>query len=298
MPVVLRRYIADHWRGRHSLARSFWINFAMPGAGVLYLERFMRLPIDQPPPAGTAMATGMFFAVQLVLFGWQAVGVLRACDRSLVGYGSIMVVWGAQAGVVLGAVLTAISIYFSLLPFFPVPPSEDRVAMAERLWASRYAITMSDGGSTVHINGSFERGITEAFQAIVDRHGGATRVILNSEGGSVHEGRRIARLIESRGLHTHVDGICKSACATAFAGGAMRTLGAGGRLGFHRFALDHATPMSYFDVEAEQRKELDYFASRGIKAEFLRRVFERPPDDIWLPTPAELLAAGVVHRIE
>ena len=76
--------------------------------------------------------------------------------------------------------------------------------------------------------------------------------------------------------------------------GVLRSL-EGGRLGFHRASFPG---MSDSDMHASNR-DLRRFLLQGARLApgFVDRVFATPPDDIWVPTPQELLAGRVINRL-
>ena len=130
-------------------------------------------------------------------------------------------------------------------------------------------------------------------------------VVLNSTGGSTETGRSMAHIIAKFGLDTEVVGRCLSACTLIFMGGTHRTLPKGSVLGFHR---------SYVEVinlgEAKKSKSLvadeydrgvdetlanvTFLVERGVDIGFTLKALSYEPADMWLPSRAELTAAGVL----
>jgi len=123
----------------------------------------------------------------------------------------------------------------------------------------------------------------------------ARGVILDSPGGQIYEGRGLARVIRERGLATYTLRECASACATAFLAGRERLLAPGARLGFHQYQSHTILPA--FDLAAEQAKDRQLFEAQGIADEFLAQIFAARPQDMWWPTPAELIAGGAIHGV-
>lgn len=290
-------YILKHWSGDLPLFWSFWINLILIRFVILYLERFTRPPFMPDVETAIAATIGFFVVCQMVVLPWQVVGVLRSCDRHLAALNSIVWVWGAQFGVAASLILTLISVYFGVQSLLVEHLRLFGDAAPEQARAGNYTLAATEDGRVIRLQGDFDFGITRDLEALLSEHRAAERIELDSDGGQIYEGRGVARLIMARGLDSHVLGTCKSACVTAFAGGATRTLGPTGRLGFHQYRLEAEFTNPLVDTAAEQEKDRRFYADRGIDAEFLRQVFDRPHDEIWFPTPAELLAAGVVHRI-
>lgn len=290
-------YILKHWSGDLPLFWSFWINLVLIRFVILYLDRLTRPPFVPDAEAAIAATIGFFVVCQMVILPWQVVGVLRCCDRHLATLNSIVWVWGAQFGVAASLILTLISVYFGVQSLLVEHLGLFGDAAPERARAENYTLTTTDGGRLIRLRGDFDFGITRDLEALLREHRAVAGVELDSDGGQIYEGRGVARLIMARGLDSQVLGTCKSACVTAFMGGATRTLGANGRLGFHQYRLDAEFANPLVDTAAEQEKDRRFLAERGVDAEFLRRVFDRPHNEIWFPSPAELLAAGIVHRV-
>lgn len=290
-------YIRSHWLGDQPLFRSFWINLILLRVVILYVERFTRPPFILEPQAAIAATAAFFVVCQLIVLPWQIVGVLRSCDRYLAGFRPIVWVWGIQIGVAASLILTLISVYSGFQSLYIDRRDMLEAAAPQRAQAARYTLTPTNSGRLINLKGDFEFGITRNLEALLKRHRGVAGIVLSSDGGQIYEGRGVARLIMGHGLDTYVFETCKSACTTAFIGGATRTLGPNGRLGFHQYRLDAEFSNPLADVAAEQERDRRFYADRNIGGGFLRKVFDRPHDDIWFPDSDELLAAGVVHRV-
>jgi len=160
---------------------------------------------------------------------------------------------------------------------------------------ARYALTVVGGGALLHLRGELEVGVTRAVAAMLDANPDARGVILDSPGGQIYEGRGLARVIRERGLATYTLIECASACATAFLAGRERLLAPGARLGFHQYQSHTILPA--FDLAAEQAKDRQLFEAQGLADEFLAQIFAARPQDMWWPTPAELIAGRAIHGV-
>jgi len=158
----------------------------------------------------------------------------------------------------------------------------------------KYALTVVDGGSLIHLRGELEAGITRAVAKLLDKNPQARGIILDSGGGQIHEGRGLARVIRERGLATYTLRECASACTTAFLAGRERILGRAAKLGFHQYRSHTVLPA--FDTAEEQAKDRTLFEAQGIAPEFLDNIFAAGPDEMWWPTVDELRAGRAVHR--
>ena len=292
------KYIRNHWRGGQSLAWSFWINLVLLRAAIFWLERFAGPPFIEHPHIIDAATIAFFTVFHVIVYAWQIVGVLRAGDRYLARSGSSIWVPAAHVGIIASLMLTSVSVFATLQTLFVDKRDEDVAESWERERAGHYALTLTGDGRFIHLNGDFELGITRNLASLLRENQGVEGIVLSSDGGYISEGRGVARLIQRRNLDTYVLAVCKSACTTAFIGGATRVLGEGGRLGFHQYWLEEGYPDALIDPRAEQEKDRAFFEEQRIHGAFLQQVFDTPHQEIWFPDPRELLDAGVVHRIE
>jgi hypothetical protein len=88
--------------------------------------------------------------------------------------------------------------------------------------------------------------------------------------------------------------MCYSACTIAFIAGKPHGLGRDGKLGFHGYAFDTEHRVQTLNVRQEEVRDRAFFASQGVREAFLEKAFTTPPSTLWLPTRAELIAAGVI----
>ena len=157
------------------------------------------------------------------------------------------------------------------------------------------AVTVSPDGRTLYVVGSYGFGSEAAVREALERHPAIATVVLAGPGGRAQVGFDLYRMFRDRRLATRVDGDCASACTFAFLGGVERSVSPGGRLGFHRASFPG---MSDSDMHASNR-DLRRFLVQGARLTpaFAERVFATPPDEIWIPTPQELLAGRVINRL-
>ena len=68
----------------------------------------------------------------------------------------------------------------------------------------------------------------------------------------------------------------------------------GANLAFHRYHLDYR---NVEDIEKEQEKDLHIFRLKGIKQEFIEKLYDASHEALWIPSIDELLSAGVIHGV-
>ena len=285
-------YLRDHWQGKLSLAVSFWVNLVLASAVLAYLERFVLPPFLHGEATVTAAAIVYFVVVRLVVYPWQVVGLLRACDR--VVSSSFDRTWAvaAQLVVVISFAATLVAVFSS----YHVVAAHQRSFTPADIPSIKidYSLDLVADGSLIHLRGSLDVGVTRAVTELLDVSPRVIGIVLDSGGGRIYEGRGLAMVIQQRKLDTYTLAHCLSACATAFIGGSIRTLGVNAKLGFHQYKTYSLAPN--IDVTAEQEKDASLFRRQGIHPEFLERIFSTAHDEMWWPSTDELLRAGVIHR--
>ena len=147
-------------------------------------------------------------------------------------------------------------------------------------------------GDRLIVDGSFAWGLLDKVSSALNADGQIRTIVLDSPGGHVGVGTRMAAIIKSRGLDTLTTKLCASACTMAFAAGQQRLLRKGAKLGFH--AVSGESPNA---IALAQTRAIDYWHSVGATEDFITRIFETPANDVWYPTPDELRRANIVTGI-
>jgi hypothetical protein len=236
----------------------------------------------------TAYASGsLLFAVLsiipflcLLLTGWGAYfSLVRAKRASSVLAANLLVL--AQISVLITALPLIFFCSILQIPGVPVVLSHGFHGPTWRVTADRRVLI---------VTGEFTEGIAEAVERSLAANPSVGIVVFESPGGDVEEAMRIGLAIRQKGLETGVATVCASACTYSFVAGRQRILLPGGRLGFHACRK----VVWYFDCE--NQKYSSYLIASGIDEAFIRKTFSVEPQDIWYPTPAELLAAHVITK--
>ena len=156
------------------------------------------------------------------------------------------------------------------------------------------AVTVSPDGTVLSVEGAYGTGSADAVRRALDKHPSVRRVVLAGPGGRIGTAFEINRMIRNRRLATRVESGCASACTIAFLGGNDRSISASGRLGFHQGSFPGLGPNDLYESNRDMRR---FLVASGVTPEFAQRVIDTPPNEIWTPTPQELLAGRVVQRI-
>lgn len=177
-------------------------------------------------------------------------------------------------------------------------------------------------GDTLYFNGNVPRKVSHDTEmdgndanelgTFIMEHPEITKIDLRSDGGSTDAAMTMVDSIKRFYLDTQVSAGCYSACAYAFLAGFKRTLKPGGILGFHRsktsaeamkllaergkngWKPDTATEKAFDRGIDASVQVAQFLASRGVSADFILKVLATPPREMWMPTRAELAAAGVL----
>lgn len=271
-------FIGSHWRGE----LPFWVSLA----GVLLgLHAAIALLLHGlRGDGGVVVATAV--VLQVVILIWQCVGMFRAADKSFQGFGGAQFAALSYAAILLVAASTVYQIA-GLLASGPV-------ARLTPVSEPQSLIVTAD---SIEIEGEITLRQFSELERLLSGTTAARRLVLNSEGGSIAAARGIARLAQNDGFETLVDGRCFSACTLVLMAGNPRTMTPGSRIGFHRYrtgAIERGGHQLYGDIAEEQAKDRSYLQARGLSDDFLDRIYDAAPDEMWQPSEAELRQAGVL----
>jgi len=217
---------------------------------------------------------------------WQIVLIALSARRARSGMLALTAVAGSIAAVFAIAVLL-----------------EERAAPAvAELWSiysgdeelDGLAVSVASDGRTLRIDGPYGVGSVDVVRRALEGHPSIRQVVLAGPGGRIGPAFEINRMIRNRGLATRVEAACASACTIAFLGGVDRSMSPSARLGFHQGSFPG---MGSNDMYESNRDMKRFLIASGVAPDFAQRVIDTPADDIWVPTPKELLAGHVVHRV-
>ena len=155
-------------------------------------------------------------------------------------------------------------------------------------------VSVGNDGTTLYVQGAYGTGSAELVRQALQDNPGIRRVVLAGPGGRIGPAFAINRLIRDRKLATHVETACASACTIAFLGGGDRSIAATGRLGFHQGSFPGLGANDMYESNRDMRR---FLIASGVTPAFAKRAIDTPPDEIWTPSPQELLAGKVVSRI-
>jgi hypothetical protein len=295
MPLVsLLAYPCTHWNGLQGLAWSFWINLVVLRVAISVAQSL--IVVDRVPgvaPLDFAWVI-LWIVAHIIIFLWQAVGVLSSGERHIRQLGSVTSTWGTQLGIL-------IALFFVLSDIWSVRlmanPPKDPINFADRMdreHSAKYNFQLSDDKKTLVFSGEIAPGTTKTVTAFLAANPDVETLSLTGHGGNIYEARGLAKMAREAQLDTLALDVCSSACTVAFIGGVSRRLAPGARLGFHQYRVDATYDLPFADPLAEQERDLALFRASGVKDWFLDFMFHKQSEDIWYPSIAELERAGVV----
>lgn len=280
----LLRPVADHWQGAH----HWLVTLAISVVGMTYIYSAALVRLPELPATG---AIACWVGVGGGLLVWQITGVMRAINANLAPPVDVASVYGGYITIVVALVLVGVKMMDGVTSHLPKP---EPIAL---LSSATFDVSVDRASRSISIKGEINYGVSAALGGALKRYPDAQRVVLRSTGGQIFAARTIARQIERRGLDTHVNGDCFSACTIVFMGGAKRTLGLKGQLGFHRYAGTNPFAVQTVDPVDEQQKDLDFFRKRGVAPTFLKEIFQAGHREIWRPDHKALLTASVITAV-
>lgn len=276
-----------HWRGADGIGEALlrtlalllavgFVGFSLAGAP---------LPVFPRAVTGAVLAA---WSLTVLLSLWALAGVWRAAHRHVARGGSRFAGWPVKLGALLGALVLAAAVTFDAVPDFkeygPVafgPPARDL-----------YALRILRGGTEIALSGELEWGIGADFEEALARNPGVRIVHLDSIGGRIFEGQRLAESIRRRRLTTYVAHRCESACVRVLAAGEERWLSRRAVVGLHR-------PWGRSSL-ASLRRSADeltaYLASRGVDRSIGERGAATPSSKMWHPSHEEIFGAHLASR--
>ena len=291
-------FLVSHWLGKLPLRTTLWLNLIALLIVISYAELLLLSKLAANPTQLISMTLVSLFFTRLVVFPWQLIGLLRAIEFDYIEHKNIFKTRALQIFALLTILFTLVYCleviqgtlyYLKQVESYSRPG--DKVA---------YQLTLSEDQQRLTIRGDLDIGVTTAVRATIATHPLIRSVVLQSRGGQIYEGRGLAKLFTEQEIDTYVYEECSSACTTAFIGGKQRYIGTQGKLGFHQYRVETSKTsqfVHFYDLRAEQQRDLALFKSRGIDQVFLDKVFDQPASRIWFPDHATLRGAQVIHDV-
>jgi hypothetical protein len=287
-----RNYVLRHWRGELSLPVAYWVNgllvLVVTSLVTFAFTALMQGGYAAPGAPAAALLLG-FFVLLTSLSAWQMVGIWRSATRHA-AKGSAFWAVVAKVIVIIGAVRVAVEMIGTGAPLVI---EHVRIALGDQRYGESRWRLLRDGTELAFVGG-INIGAASELAHMLDAAAQVRVLHLNSSGGRIAEAERMGAEVRKRGLITYVSERCESACTHVFLAGRERWIGERAVLGFHRPSSPLADQERDGNLIEHERRRL---TALGLPRDFIAKVLDTPSDEIWRPSPAELLAAGVISGI-
>ncbi|QJP15010.1 hypothetical protein G3545_15945 [Starkeya sp. ORNL1] len=295
---VDRNFLLRYWRGKLSLAFSFWTVGVLVSLLAALVTVALSVLLDvsgEYKPRTIFCFYALTWTSVTLLTIWKVVGLWRSAGRYMSerrkqdrsGF------WG---GVV--KVIVAFSVLGTIADIgrnaIPQMGEVYRMAFLGDPDLPDYSLRIMRNGTEIEIVGGFKYGLSADLDRLLKAAPQVAVVHLDSTGGRIAEAMQVHDIIQQRRLVTYVANQCLSACTIAFAGGRERWLGDAGRLGFHAPAF---SGMTSADLASTVNDQKVLFVRDGFDPYFVARALSTPSTSMLIPTNQELLAARVVTNI-
>lgn len=280
---ALRDYFLAVWRGERSLFETVLIGLLLAGVPWRFLDIFTPENVDFTRDYLRVLwINALVLPVALACAIWLAVSLSRCTHRSLQLHGG----W-----------LWATTIFLLFIPAVPVVAGNGwDLELLEEWWdvvrgKNEPAQVYADPHlGRIVVKGAFRLGSAQAFEAVLKTDSKYRLVQIESPGGYVAEGFRMARMIEQYKLDTVSFEDCHSACTLLLVAGETRYLGPKVLVGFHRSGRKYG-PVGSGWSWTDQRMA-GYYADRGVQKAFIQRALKPSIRDIWIAPHAQMYEAG------
>lgn len=279
-----------HLVGDYSLARSYWLHTVLVGWGLAFAGAWLFRQIgDRGSMRSISIAVLCFEPLLLVVWMWSVFGTTMSAMRRLLS--GTQMLWSLLALLSLG--LGTLATVHELGKLGPYLREHWAVAQGKQP-TERFEVSLRDDGRVVAFSGGINDGAAAAIDKAIGDGPKVGTLLLDSPGGWLREGSRMAEVVRRYQINTRVEGECFSACTLVLLAGANRSAGSNARIGFHRgravgeSAEERALPAD--------REESELYRRAGLKPDFVRRIVATPNDSIWIPSRYELQHEDVLTR--
>ncbi|RZI81869.1 MAG: hypothetical protein EOP38_17780 [Rubrivivax sp.] len=290
-------FFIKHLRGDYGLARAYWLHSVAFAWLLMYLAHLAFQHVGQMGPARyLSMAVLAFQPLALLVWTWSTVGTFMSAFKQVFGgHGSRF--WAVVAIVSLS--LGCIGMIRKLATMGPVMTAHWQVALGEQP-GDAFTLEFRQDHRELVFTGGVNEGAAQALdKAIMSQLGTVNTLVLDSPGGWIGEGRRMAEVVRAHNLNTRVEKACMSSCTLVLLAGHERTAATEAQIGFHQaraIGEDRVAPTRGGRAGLARREERALYTKAGVTESFARRIVAVPFAQIWVPSHEELLKAQVLTR--
>jgi len=166
--------------------------------------------------------------------------------------------------------------------------------------AAEFEITAMPSGDALHVTGRIGSRFAASVQAALDAHPATRVLVVRSRGGLLHEARKVAALLNARGIAIRADGRCASACAVLWAATNARELTPDARLGLHRSKWPVPLPalLRAFAEKRSDRANVRTFLAAGFSPALAQRAARTPSSTMFWVGARELEVEQVAFVLD
>lgn len=285
-------FIGKHWYGEYSLGVSYWLFgfLATMFIGILSvsLGRISDLLNLNTQQRG-ALILGYYLFIMAVSV-WQVVGVTRSASAHVSRGGKEFWATAANVMICIGVIRLLYSFTVDGIPL--IRESLDMVRGTDDI--PPYSLRLMRNDTELELAGGIPHGTTDAVQKMLDSAPTIRVIHLNSTGGRIAEGTKLANLITQRQLITYTRTSCSSACALAFLAGRERYIGDQGRVGFHSASVNGSIGSADLNVNSDFTAALGRV---GASPQFITKAITTDPKNMWFPSNDELKRQNIITSV-
>jgi hypothetical protein len=288
-----RNYFVRHWRGELSLPVSYWINGIASNLAMFAVVFAIASQIDQKEnyrPVLALLVLVSIWALILAFYLWFLVGTWRSASNYSVSRRASY--WGgiAKFFLVLGALRALVDITNTAIPQL----TEVVGILGGDAKVGPHSFKVLLDGQELEFSGGITFGVAAELERLANTLPGLKTVHLNSQGGRIAEAAKMGALIKKKSLNTYVARSCLSACTIVFLNGKERFITNESRIGFHQPSFPG---LSAADQRASIMQEEARLRALGVSPAFARKANSAAPNDMWIPSAAELVRERVATTL-
>jgi hypothetical protein len=283
-------WFLTHWRGEASLGIAYWRNGVLLGSilPAIIVAAYVLINPLRHSLRTDAVVVLVFVALQLTLWVWTVVGIIRSANRHTARGGQLFWANTARVMMCISVIAMAVRLERSFIPQTRLMASI--AAGHDPLDAASVEVTPD--GRIITFDGTFGEAAVNELQRVMDASPNATTLVLNSDGGRESAAEELALRVRQRHLNTLVEDHCLSACTFIFLAGNKREIADDAELGFHQASVVGISALGKTFVLAQMA---EYYRSHGVHESFIDHIVATPPASMWYPTEDELKEGGVLN---
>ena len=283
-------YIGAHWRGELPLGQSYWVNVFLVGVFLVIVEAMMTPVLRAQHLSLTTLLImiAIYAPIRLAITVWQVVGTFRSAALSGSGWATVVNIVMILA--VMGNIANGISTARNIQMIAH--------AAAEQRGMSDFTVGLAPDGKGILAKGTMGIGFADAVQAAFAKYPAQHRLLLDSRGGDVDNGRQLHDYLAAHSdIVVEVDHLCASACTLAFVGASQRLVGPAAEMGFHQMRSMVDNSYSKSMVTSQQDSFKGFMSKLGASQSFIDMAFAKQGDDVWIPDGNTLFANHIITGV-